>query len=324
LNLITSDLAMRSSEALSPPLTILLAAPRGFCAGVVRAIDAVENALDAYGAPIYVRRAIVHNHSVVRALEAKGAHFIEELDEAPEGSTVVLSAHGVSRTVVSEGRRMGLSMIDAVCPLVAKVHREVQRYSAEGRDVVLIGHAGHPEILGTLGQIPQGAASLVSSVADIDALPIAADQPLAYAVQTTFSVEEAEALVAALGARFSDLVGPSSSDICYATTNRQRAVRTIAPRSDAMIVVGDDMSSNANRLVEVARAMECPAQLVSGPEAIDWDRLDGVEVLGLTSAASTPERNVEAVLSAFHSRFRVELEEVGAGDERAAFRPVLV
>ena len=325
MGLITSDRIARSARLpTAPPLHVLLASPRGFCAGVVRAIEAVENALAAYGPPVYVRRAIVHNLSVVRALERQGAVFIAELGQAPRGAPVILSAHGVSSDVIEEGRRLGLRLIDAVCPLVSKVHREVRRHAAARRHVVLIGHEGHPEILGTMGQLPKGATSLVSTVSDIAALALPQELPVAYAVQTTFSVEEANLLVDALAARFSNLAGPSSSDICYATTNRQRAVRAIAPRVDAMIVVGEDISSNANRLVDVARASGCPAQLVACASAIDWDQIEGLEALGVTSAASTPETSVRAVIDALATRFSLRLERVGEIDESTSFRPVQV
>ena len=305
-------------------MLVLLAAPRGFCAGVVRAIQAVETALTRFGAPVYVRRAIVHNRAVVRDLEAKGAIFIEELYEAPPGAAVVLSAHGVAADVIAEGERLNQRVINATCPLVAKVHREIKRHFADGRHVLMIGHAGHPEIVGSLGQLPAGAASVICAPADIAAIPLPRDARVAYAVQTTFSTDEAATMIEALQARFADLAGPSSSDICYATTNRQDAVRRIAPLVDAMIVAGDRTSSNANRLVDVARAAGCPSQLVAEGEAIDWAQLAGATALGVTSAASTPEASVSAVLDALAARFQIRVEEIGDRIERTAFKPVVI
>jgi 4-hydroxy-3-methylbut-2-enyl diphosphate reductase len=304
-------------------LKVLLAAPRGFCAGVRRAIEAVEDALTLHGAPVYVRRAIVHNLAVVRALEAKGAVFVEEVAEVPPGAVLVLSAHGVAQKVVEEGAARALRMIDAMCPLVGKVHREVARHHREGRHVVLIGHQGHPEIEGTLGQVPAGAATVVADLADVNALQ--ARGSLAYAVQTTFSVEEADVLVARLEQRFPGLSGPSGSDICYATTNRQAAVREIAPKVDAMIVVGESFSSNARRLCEVAAAQGCASvQLAADRDGLDWAALAGGTVVGVTAAASTPESSVASVLDALKERFDVAVEEVGDGIESTSFRRVRI
>jgi 4-hydroxy-3-methylbut-2-enyl diphosphate reductase len=302
-------------------LKVLLAAPRGFCAGVRRAIEAVEEALRVHGAPVYVRRAIVHNLAVVRALEAKGALFVEEVEAVPQGAVLVLSAHGVARSVVEAGQARALRMVDAICPLVGKVHREVVRHHREGRHVVLIGHQGHPEIEGILGQVPDGAATVVADLAGVEA--VAAEGPLAYAVQTTFSVDEAGLLIARLEERFPGLSAPQGSDICYATTNRQAAVREIAPRVDAMIVVGESFSSNARRLCEVAAAQGCGAvQLAADADGVDWAALAGGRVVGVTAAASTPESSVVSVLEALRSRFDVRVEEVGDGIESASFRPV--
>jgi 4-hydroxy-3-methylbut-2-enyl diphosphate reductase len=305
---------------------VLLAAPRGFCAGVRRAIDAVEDALLVYGPPVYVRRAIVHNSTVVRELEAKGAVFVQELAEVPEGAVAILSAHGVARSVFAEAEARGLRTIDAVCPLVAKVHREVVRHHRGGRRVVLVGHAGHPEIVGTLGQVPEGAVLLVQDAVDVAALPIGAGEPVAYAVQTTFSVDEAAGIVAALEARFADLAAPPASDICYATSNRQTALKAIAGQVDAVIVAGEHFSSNACRLRDVARAMGCPSvQLASGPEEINWGLLEGRRRVGISAAASTPESVVNAILEALRGRFSVTVSEAAAAvDETVSFRALKV
>jgi 4-hydroxy-3-methylbut-2-enyl diphosphate reductase len=321
----TAVLPSRAGAAASPPLRVLLAAPRGFCAGVRRAIAAVETALARHGAPVYVRRPIVHNLAVVRALEAKGAIFVEELDEVPDGSVVVMSAHGIAAAVAAEADRRGLTWFDAVCPLVAKVHREVARHHRAGRHVILIGHRGHPEIVGTLGQLPAGAASVVESAVEVAALPLAPDRPVAYAVQTTCSVDEAADAIAAVGARFADVAAPRGSDICYATTNRQAAIRAIAARADAVIVAGAHFSSNASRLAEVARAAGCAAvQLVDEADALDLDALDGAATIGLTAAASTPEESVHAILARLATRRALAVEEIGQVVEAVAFRPVRV
>lgn len=308
-----------------PALKILLANPRGFCAGVRRAIETVERAIELHGPPVYVRRPIVHNRAVVRSLEAKGAIFVEELDDVPAGSVVVLSAHGSPPQVAAEARRDGLLVFDAVCPLVAKVHREVERHHRGGRHVLLVGHDGHPEIVGTLGHLPAGAATLVRSAEEVEGLDFAADAPLGYAVQTTYSVEEAQAVIDAMRTRFSDLAAPPRSDICYATSNRQAAVRAVAPRVDAMIVVGEHFSSNASRLAEVAQAAGCPAvQLISEAGEIDWPAIAGRRRLGVSAAASTPETAVAGILAALSTRFRVSVEEVEGPEETTQFKPVRV
>jgi 4-hydroxy-3-methylbut-2-enyl diphosphate reductase len=308
-----------------PPLDILLAAPRGFCAGVRRAIEAVRDALRVHGAPVYVRRPIVHNLRVVRALEAEGAVFVEELDEVPEGSVVVLSAHGVAPAVTEEAALRGLIAYDAVCPLVAKVHREVERHHLNNRHILLVGHEGHPEIEGTLGYAPAGAVTLIRGPAGIDALPFPSDTRLALAVQTTYSVDEAAEVTAALHTRYRDVARPAAGDICYATTNRQAAVRAIAARADAMIVAGESFSSNACRLVEVARSAGCPAvQRVTGPEELDWSRLPPSGSLGITAAASTPESVVTEIVEALRSAYRLRIEEVSAIEETVEFKRVAV
>ena len=303
-------------------LKVMLASPRGFCAGVVRAIDAVRDALRTHGAPVYVRRPIVHNLDVVRTLEAEGAIFVEELDEVPAGSVVLFSAHGVSPAVAADARQRGLIAFDAVCPLVAKVHREVRRHYREGRPVVLVGHEGHPEIEGTLGQVPSGSAYVISGSAQIAGLPLRRTQPVAYAVQTTYSVDDAASIVRALFDHFSDIVGPTSSDICYATSNRQHTVRDIAAEADAVIIVGEHFSSNARRLAEVAAEI-CPVvQLIANVEELDWAAVPPGATIAVSAAASTPESSVRSVLQALGERFDVEVEERGSIVERTVFRPL--
>jgi 4-hydroxy-3-methylbut-2-enyl diphosphate reductase len=319
--------AFRNGDAadLRPEVQVLLAAPRGFCAGVRRAIDAVRDALALHGAPVFVRRPIVHNLTVMRMLASEGAVFIQELSEAPEGAVVILSAHGVAPIVKEEAERRRLRVYDAVCPLVAKVHREVERHHQAGRHVVLVGHDGHPEIVGTLGHLPEGAASLVRSAADVAALDLPRDMPVGVAVQTTYSVQEAAEMLAALNDRFADVATPPRSDICYATTNRQSAVRVIAARADAVIVAGEDFSSNACRLAELAAAAGCPSvQLVSTADAINWARLRQSRVIGVTAAASTPESVVDGILDALRARYRIHIEEVAAAEETIMFRRVAV
>jgi 4-hydroxy-3-methylbut-2-enyl diphosphate reductase len=308
-----------------PPLDILLASPRGFCAGVRRAIQAVRDALKVHGAPVYVRRPIVHNLRVVRALEAEGAVFVEELWEVPEGAVVILSAHGVAPKVAEEAELLGLVVYDAVCPLVAKVHREVDRHHRAGRHILLLGHDGHPEIVGTLGHAPTEAVSVIRGAADIHALPFPAGKRLALAVQTTYSVDEAEEAISALDSRFLDVARPAAGDICYATTNRQAAVRAIASRADAMIVAGESFSSNACRLAELAVAAGCSAvQRVAGPEDLDWSRLPSSGSLGITAAASTPESVVADIIDALRSSYRLRIEEVSAAEETTEFKRVAI
>ena len=302
-----------------PEIRILLAAPRGFCAGVRRAIDAVRDALAKHGAPVYVRRAIVHNLDVVRSLESEGAIFVEELDEVPAGAVVLFSAHGVSPAIALDAKRRSHIAYDAVCPLVSKVHREVERHQRAGRQLVLIGHVGHPEIEGTLGHVSDVDACVVKSVDEVERLPLNRREPTAYAIQTTYSVDDAQAIVDALREHFADLVGPPSSDICYATTNRQAAVREVAAQSDAVIVAGERFSSNANRLAEVAETL-CPhVQLVANADEIDWADLPKHGVIGITAAASTPETTVQAIIAALAVRYRLILDEVEALRETTVF-----
>jgi 4-hydroxy-3-methylbut-2-enyl diphosphate reductase len=304
-----------------PELNIILAAPRGFCAGVQRAIDAVEEALARFGPPVYVRRPIVHNRAVMRALEAKGAVFVQELDEIPAGAAVIFSAHGVAPAIAEAAERRSLTSFDAVCPLVAKVHREVVRHHQNGRHVLLIGHEGHPEVEGTLGQVPRGAISVFQTGEQLSALGLPRGLPVAYAVQTTYSVDEAAALIALVRDSFDDVQAPPTNDICYATTNRQAALRAIAVDSDAIIVVGASFSSNANRLAEIAREAGCGSvQLIEDGAEIDWTMLDGAETLGITSAASTPESCVAGILDALGARFTLALREHRDTIETTAFK----
>lgn len=305
-------------------IRVLLAAPRGFCAGVRRAIDAVVDALQIHGPPIYVRRPIVHNLEVVRNLEARGAIFVQELEEVPKGRVVLLSAHGVSPSIQREARERGLVVHDAVCPLVAKVHREVERHDRAGRQVILIGHEGHPEIEGTVGHVRRRLATVVKSASEVEALPFDRDLPVAYAVQTTFSVKDAAEVIQALEARFTKLQGPASSDICYATTNRQAATRMIAAQADATIVVGERFSSNATRLFEVASSLCSSTRLISGPNELDWSQLGDAGTVGITAAASTPESSIEAVVDALRSRFHIVIEEIETACERTTFKRLAI
>jgi len=303
-----------------PPLTVVLASPRGFCAGVARAVEIVESALRQQGAPIYVRHEIVHNRFVVERLERLGAVFVEDLDEVPAGAVIVFSAHGVARAVVAEAKERGLAALDATCPLVTKVHLGAQRQVRAGRRVVLIGHAGHPEIEGTLGQVPEGSAVLVESVADVAALAAAPGEALAYATQTTLSVEDTAAIVAALRARFPGIEGPQGEDICYATTNRQNAVKALAPAVDAVIVLGASHSSNARRLVETAQRAGCSRSfLIERAAGCDWAALEGIGRLGITAAASAPECLVDELIEACRARYEVTLEALSVTTEDVRF-----
>jgi 4-hydroxy-3-methylbut-2-enyl diphosphate reductase len=303
------------------PLTIVLAGPRGFCAGVDRAIQIVERALELSGAPVYVRHEIVHNRFVVEQLEAKGAVFVHELDEVPEGATVVFSAHGVPKAVPAHAERRGLHALDATCPLVSKVHREAERHFAEGRQIILIGHGGHPEVEGTVGQLPPGAVVLLEDAADVGGLQVRDENNLAYCTQTTLSVDETEGTIAALKARFPTIAGPRKEDICYATTNRQAAVKAIAGDVDALMVIGAPNSSNSSRLVEVAKAYGCARSiLVSRAWEIDWRWFEGVRRLGLTAGASAPEILVEEVVAEARKRFAVTIEEREVARENVTFK----
>lgn len=303
-------------------LTILLAAPRGFCAGVDRAIQIVELALAKYGAPVYVRHEIVHNRYVVDGLRDKGAVFVEELDEIPDdGRPVIFSAHGVAKTVPDAAKAREMFFIDATCPLVSKVHREAERHYKNGRQIILIGHQGHPEVIGTMGQLPPGAVVLIETVDDVAALQVADENNLAYCTQTTLSVDDTAAVVEALKQRFPTMEGPHKEDICYATTNRQAAVKGIAARCQAMIVIGAPNSSNSNRLVEVAKNHGCEkAMLVQRAAEIDWQWFAGISVLGLSAGASAPDVLIDEVIEAAKARFNVRVEEVRIVEENVTFK----
>lgn len=304
-----------------PPLSILLCAPRGFCAGVVRAIDAVEKALAIHGAPVYVRHEIVHNKYVVESLRNKGAVFVKELHEIPDGDApVIFSAHGVPKSVPEEAMRRRMFAIDATCPLVTKVHREAAIHAKRGRHVLLVGHAGHPEVAGTMGQLPQGTITLVETLDDVARLDPPDPDNLAFVTQTTLSVDDTAQIVAALQARFPKMIAPHKEDICYATTNRQEAVKKVAPMVDAMIVVGSPNSSNSQRLREVAERAGCPlATLVNRGEDIDWTRYGAISTLGITAGASAPEVLVEEIIDAFAQHYAVTVETVTTTEEDVFF-----
>lgn len=305
-------------------LMILLSAPRGFCAGVDRAIQIVEQALDKYGAPVYVRHEIVHNKYVVNGLKDKGAVFIAELNEIPANHVdrpVIFSAHGVPKHVPENAEAMNLFYIDATCPLVSKVHRETERHYKNGDHIILIGHDGHPEVAGTMGQLPKGAVTLVETVGDVEQLVFNQLTPLAYATQTTLSIDDTADIVAALQVKYPNIKGPHKEDICYATTNRQEAVKMIADKADAMLVIGAPNSSNSNRLVEVGLNYGCTkAMLIQRAADIDWSWFDGVKTLGLTAGASAPEILVEEVIDACHHRYNVTVEEVTLREENVEFK----
>ena len=305
-----------------PPLTILLAAPRGFCAGVVRAIDIVERALALYGAPVYVRHEIVHNKFVVDDLKSKGAIFVKELDEIPDGDwPVIFSAHGVPKAVPAAAVARRMFHIDATCPLVTKVHMEAQRHHGEGLDIILIGHSGHPEVIGTMGQLPDGAVTLIETVADAEALEVREPAKLAFVTQTTLSVDDTKDVIAVLQRRFPLIKGPFKEDICYATTNRQEAVKEIAARIDLLLVVGAPNSSNSKRLVEVGVKNGCPRGiLVQRASELDWVALQGLSTVGLTAGASAPELLVNEVIDAFRLHYAVTVEKVTMRDENVSFK----
>jgi 4-hydroxy-3-methylbut-2-en-1-yl diphosphate reductase len=305
-----------------PPLKILLAAPRGFCAGVVRAIDIVERALQVYGAPVYVRHEIVHNKFVVDGLKAKGAIFVKELDEIPPGDhPVVFSAHGVAKVVPAEAQRRKMFQLDATCPLVTKVHIEAQRHHDEGCEIILIGHAGHPEVIGTMGQLPQGAVRLIETVVDAEALVIKDAAKLAYITQTTLSVDDTADVIAVLRRRYPAIKGPVKEDICYATTNRQEAVKSIADKIELLLVVGAPNSSNSKRLVEVGEKNGCPrGLLVQRATDLDWTALRDLNVIGLTAGASAPEILVNEIIDAFRAHYDVSVEKVVLREENVSFK----
>jgi 4-hydroxy-3-methylbut-2-en-1-yl diphosphate reductase len=302
-------------------LTLYLAAPRGFCAGVDRAIKIVEMALEKWGAPVYVRHEIVHNRFVVDGLRAQGAVFVEDLDECPPDRPVVFSAHGVPKAVPAEAEARRMVYVDATCPLVSKVHIEAERHHANGLQMVMIGHAGHPETIGTMGQLPPGEVILVETVEDVGCIGVRDPAKLAFITQTTLSVDDTAEIVAALKARFPAIVGPHKEDICYATTNRQEAVKAMAPSIDALLVIGAPNSSNSRRLVEVGRRSGCAyAQLVQRAGEIDWRAIEGARAVGLTAGASAPEILVEEVVDAFRARYDVAVELVETAVERVEFK----
>jgi 4-hydroxy-3-methylbut-2-enyl diphosphate reductase len=304
-----------------PPLTLYLAAPRGFCAGVDRAIKIVEIALEKWGAPVYVRHEIVHNKYVVDGLRAKGAVFVEELDECPPDRPVIFSAHGVPKAVPAEAARREMLYVDATCPLVSKVHIEAARHHENGLQMVMIGHAGHPETVGTMGQLPDGEVILVETVEDVAHIAPRDPGKLAFITQTTLSVDDTAEIVEALRARFPAIIGPHKEDICYATTNRQEAVKAMAPKSDAMLVIGAPNSSNSKRLVEVGKRAGCAyAQLVQRAADIDWRALEGIRSIGITAGASAPEELVNEVIDAFRARFDVTVEMVETAVENVEFK----
>ncbi len=304
-----------------PPLTLYLAAPRGFCAGVVRAIKIVEQAIDKWGAPVYVRHEIVHNKFVVDGLREKGAVFVEELDECPDDRPVIFSAHGVPKSVPNAARSRNMTYVDATCPLVSKVHIEAERHNENGLQMVMIGHAGHPETEGTMGQLPAGEVLLVETADDVARLDVRDPDKLAYITQTTLSIDDTAEIVTALKARFPAIIGPHKEDICYATTNRQEAVKEIAAKSDAILVIGAPNSSNTRRLVEVGAAAGCEySQLVQRAKDIDWRALEGITSLGLAAGASAPEVLVDEVIDAFRARYDVTVELVETAKEHVEFK----
>ncbi|MGB8814660.1 MAG: 4-hydroxy-3-methylbut-2-enyl diphosphate reductase [Paracoccaceae bacterium] len=304
-----------------PPLTLYLAAPRGFCAGVDRAIKIVELALQKWGAPVFVRHEIVHNKFVVDALKALGAVFVEELDEVPTDRPVIFSAHGVPKAIPAEAARREMIFVDATCPLVSKVHIEAERHHEAGLQMVMIGHAGHPETIGTMGQLPAGEVLLVETADDVAKLLVRDATRLAFITQTTLSVDDTADVIAALQARFPDIIGPHKEDICYATTNRQASVKAIAPRIDALLVIGAPNSSNSQRLVEVGRAAGCAyAQLVQRSADIDWRALEGITSVGITAGASAPEVLVNEVIDAFRARYDTTVQLVETAKENVEFK----
>jgi 4-hydroxy-3-methylbut-2-enyl diphosphate reductase len=313
-----------NAGSAKPELKVLLCSPRGFCAGVVRAIDSVEQALKRYGAPVYVRHEIVHNRYVVESLKAKGAIFVEELSEIPDTTApVIFSAHGVPKSIPAESQRRNLFALDATCPLVTKVHREAEIHFKRGREIMLIGHAGHPEVVGTLGQLPEGAITLLQTVEEAETYQPKDADKLAYVTQTTLSLDDTAGIVAVLKRRFPNIVAPHKEDICYATTNRQQAVKRVAPRVDALVVVGAPNSSNSRRLQEVAERSGCPySVLVQRAADIDWSKFEGVKTLGVTAGASAPEVLVEEILDAFAARYKLNVETVSGADESGMFFPL--
>ncbi|WP_326525865.1 4-hydroxy-3-methylbut-2-enyl diphosphate reductase [Sphingomonas sp.] len=308
------------TDAAKPPLDLLIAAPRGFCAGVDRAIQIVELAIERYGAPVYVRHEIVHNKFVVDSLKAKGAVFVETLDDVPDGVPVVFSAHGVPKAVPAKAASRGLSYLDATCPLVSKVHRQAERLVAAGRHILFVGHAGHPEVIGTFGQVPQGHMTLIETEADAESFVAADPDNLAFLTQTTLSVDDTAAIMAVLQRRFPSIVAPKADDICYATSNRQAAVKAIAAQVQLVLVIGAPNSSNSLRLVEVAEREGTPGKLVQRADDLDWAWLDGVGAVGITAGASAPEVLVRELVDKLATRFTVTEREVETTRESIAFK----
>ncbi|ARU16552.1 4-hydroxy-3-methylbut-2-enyl diphosphate reductase [Croceicoccus marinus] len=314
------DSAPPEAADILPPLLVLLAAPRGFCAGVDRAVEIVERSLEKYGAPVYVRHEIVHNRYVVDSLKAQGAIFVEELDEVPDGVPVVFSAHGVPKSVPAHAEERGLDYLDATCPLVSKVHRQAERQVEAGRHIIFIGHAGHPEVIGTFGQVPRGEMTLVETEEDVAKLEFPADTELAFLTQTTLSVDDTHAIIDALKQRFPQIAGPKAEDICYATSNRQAAVKVLAPQVDLVLVIGASNSSNSLRLVEVSERMGTDARLIQRGDDIQEEWLEGVGAIGLTAGASAPEVLVREVIDRL-SRFRtVDEQVVTTTEEKMVFK----
>ena len=304
-----------------PPLILYLAAPRGFCAGVDRAIKIVEMAIEKWGVPVYVRHEIVHNKFVVDGLRDKGAVFVEELSECPDDRPVIFSAHGVPKAVPAKAEARNMVYVDATCPLVSKVHIEAQRHADAGLQMIMIGHAGHPETIGTMGQLPEGEVLLVETPADVETVQVRDPSKLAYVTQTTLSIDDTAEIVAALNRRFPSIVGPHKEDICYATTNRQEAVKAMAPKCDAILVVGAPNSSNSRRLVEVGSRAGCGyAQLVQRAHEIDWRSLEGIASMGITAGASAPEQLINEVIDAFNDRYDVTIEMVETAVENVEFK----
>lgn len=308
-----------SPVAARPRLRVVIAAPRGFCAGVDRAIRIVELAIEKYGAPVYVRHEIVHNRFVVDSLRAKGAVFVEELTEVPDGVPVIFSAHGVPKVVPANAEARGLDYIDATCPLVSKVHRQAERFVDQGRHILFVGHARHPEVIGTFGQVPDGAMTLIETVEDARAVQ-PPEGPLGFLTQTTLSVDDTRDILETLQSRFPDLAGPKGEDICYATSNRQEAVKELAAQVELVLVLGSPKSSNSLRLVEVADRGGACAQLIQRAADVDWRWFDGVDALGITAGASAPEELVQELLAALRERFDVSIDEVRTASENITFK----
>ena len=314
------DESASDTPGVRPGLRLLIAAPRGFCAGVDRAIEIVERAIEKYGAPVYVRHEIVHNRYVVDSLREKGAIFVEELDEVPDGVPVVFSAHGVPKSVPAEAERRELLYVDATCPLVSKVHRQAERQIEKNRHIIFVGHAGHPEVIGTMGQVEPDQMTLVETVEDVDKLEFEDGERLAYLTQTTLSVDDTADIIAALEQRFPEISGPKAEDICYATSNRQAAVKQIAPSADLVLVIGAPNSSNSLRLVEVAERLGTAAKLIQRADEIDPEWLEGVGTIGLTAGASAPEKLVREVVDALKQWRTVEENTIAAAEENMIFK----